>query len=142
MLQQLVALVDLLLGKPAFLQDEQVDHPRDSLLLMLIATKNKDKREDKRRQARRIPGGPDRFSAESRASVIALRGRRKGRRAQGDGVCLGWLASREREDPQWHGARFGGRRRYGKTLARMDSAGDATRRERVAAPAVRLRSPQ
>ncbi|MNY21797.1 hypothetical protein D3C86_1553670 [compost metagenome] len=26
-LQQLIALVDLLLGKPAFLQDEQVDHP-------------------------------------------------------------------------------------------------------------------
>ena len=33
-LQQLIALVDLLLGKPAFLQDEQVDHPRDSLLLI------------------------------------------------------------------------------------------------------------
>ncbi|SOZ06494.1 hypothetical protein CBM2595_A81179 [Cupriavidus taiwanensis] len=53
-LQQLIALVDLLLGKPAFLQDEQVDHPRDSLLL--IATKNKDKREDKRRRLAAFPG--------------------------------------------------------------------------------------
>jgi hypothetical protein len=60
-----------------------------------LRRKNKDKREDKRRQARRIPGGPDRFSAESRASVIALRGRRRagGRKAMAF-AWGGWQAGR------------------------------------------------
>jgi hypothetical protein len=33
-LQKFIAIVDLLLCEPAFLQDEQVDHPRASLLRM------------------------------------------------------------------------------------------------------------
>ncbi|SOY50630.1 hypothetical protein CBM2589_B230029 [Cupriavidus taiwanensis] len=148
-LQQLIALVDLLLGKPAFLQDEQVDHPRDSLLL--IATKNKDKREDKRRRLAAFPGiascpvmaprGMPR-GAGPRASVIALS---RGCARQADKAMafawVGWLAGRGKIR---HGGRAWRRRRWhGKTLARSSDCGQGRRSAEPDAPGgSSLRSPQ
>ncbi|SOY60114.1 exported hypothetical protein [Cupriavidus phytorum] len=78
---------------------------------MLIATKNKDKREDKRRRLAAFPGiASCPVMAPRHAAKGAENGRATGKRdravlrlrgagGQGDGVCLGWLASREREDP-------------------------------------------